>query len=592
MDKILALILSFITSFSAFFSALPRNPADFILGLITGIPSDEMSINDSFLETVDFSRLIPAKEEDAFYKNLIIMFFEPGSSVAVKRDVFRDNGLRLLGWAGISGMFIVYSPFEDYEGISLRCREMEEKYPAVKLASPVPYVEPLPDTTPDDPFEGRYRWGDEGIKNSGSWYVDAAHIREAWNYSDYFTPIKVGVVDTGFDTAHEDLAGKISFPGSSSEKRNVPSSHGTFVSGMIAAQHNNGRGVAGINPGSSLICVDWKPEENQNWNTALHIFFGFCRLVKSGAKVINLSLGTSRSVDEADKNSLRDMDLYAAIYSAMMSVMLGRGYDFIAVQSAGNGNKEHKGVDAVYNAHFASFREDNIISLSPGIRKQDLLDRVLIVGAASLRPSDGRYHLAAFSNYGDSVNIAAPGVNVYGLSTGDKKYALMTGTSAAAPVVAGTASLVWCVNPSLTGAQVKKIVTENAGETVYPYSGSGKEYKLVNAKKAVEAALRTKYEMYSVTGEIDTGEFETPADLITVESGGKAENITVLSGKIDLIYENGDGKIIINGDYGDNEFEKTAFSVSGKDVDLGTISFLPGQAEDAPPAESGMKTGG
>ena len=52
MDKILALLLSVITSFSAFFSALPRNPADIILVLITGIPSGELSINDDFLDTV------------------------------------------------------------------------------------------------------------------------------------------------------------------------------------------------------------------------------------------------------------------------------------------------------------------------------------------------------------------------------------------------------------------------------------------------------------------------------------------------------------------------------------------------------------
>ena len=579
--------MSFITALSGFFAAIPRNAGDVLLGLVTGIPSGGTSISDDFIDNIGLSQVKLYKNGCGYYKNLLIMIFENGSSVAEKHEVFKKYGLRLLGWACPSDMFIVSSGFTDYNELVSLGEEIEKEYPAVLMASPVPFVKSSPDTTPDDPFDSGYDWNDENKFGSGRWYIDAAHIREAWNYSEYFGKIKVGVLDSGFDTGHEDLKDRISFPSSGDKRRNVAAPHGTFVAGVIGAQSNNGKGIAGINPASELVCIDWKADEGQNWNETLHIFFGICRLVKSGAKVINMSLGTSGNTDPEDPESVRTMNTYAGIYSAVMSVLIGRGYDFVAVQSAGNGDINDEAADSFFNAHFATFREDNVISLWPGISKKDLLDRVLVVGAATYRYSDEKYHLASFSNFGDGVVIAAPGARIYGLTSDEEKYTLMSGTSCAAPIVAGIVSLVWGINPSLTGAQVRNIVVDNAGETVYPYKDKGRSCKLVDAVSAVEAALKTKYKMYSLTGEVDTGDYDTPADLVTIKSGEKSKDITAPSGKISLIYENGDGTIIINGEYGENEFPETGFSIDGKDLDLGKISFIPAQTQPLPAEKTG-----
>lgn len=579
--------MSFITALSGFFAAIPRNAGDVILGLVTGIPFGGTSISDDFIDSIGLSQVKLNKNGYGYYKNLLIMLFENGSSVAEKHEVFKKYGLTLLGWACPSDMFIVSSRFTGYDEIAALGEEIEKEYPAVLMASPVPFVKSSPDTTPDDPFDSGYDWNDEKITGSGRWYIDAAHIREAWNYTKYFEKIKVGVLDSGFETGHEDLKDKISFPSGADKRRNIPASHGTFVAGMIGAQSNNGKGIAGINPASELVCIDWKADEGQNWNDTLHIFFGICRLVKSGARVINMSLGTSGNTDPDDPASVRTMNTYAKIYSAVMSILIGRGYDFVAVQSAGNGDINDEAADSFFNAHFATFREDNVISLWPSISKKDLLERVLTVGAATYWYSDEKYHLASFSNFGEGVVIAAPGARIYGLSAGEEKYTLMSGTSCAAPIVAGIVSLVWSVNPSLTGSQVRNIVVENSTETVYPYKDKGGPCKLVNAVSAVEAALKTKYKMYRLTGEVDTGDYDTPADLITVRSGEKSTGITALSGKISLIYENGDGTIIINGEYGENEFPETEFSIDGKDVDLGKISFITVPAPQLPAEKIG-----
>ncbi len=593
MDKILALILSLIAAFSNFFGFLPGNAGDIFAGLVTGIPFGEYSIKDDFIADIDSSQVLLNKSGNGFYKNLMVLFFEKDTSVVYKYEVFKNNGFKLLGWACPSDMFIVSAPASDYKALCDLCDKTENEFSKVLMAAPVPYIKTSPDTTPDDPFDEGYDWNDDNIMSSGRWYVDAVHLREAWNYSDYFSPIKVGVLDSGFETAHEDMNGKISFPRKDDERRNRPASHGTFVSGIIGAVHNNGKGIAGINPAAGLICVDWQNDVGQSGNETLQIFFGICRLVKSGAKVINMSLGTSGNTDPDDPSSRRSMNSYARIYSAMMSILLGRGYDFVAVQSAGNGDINDKPADSFYNAHFATFRENNVISLWPGVSKKDLLDRVLTVGAASYRYSDEKYHFASFSNYGDGVLLAAPGSHLYGLSSGEEKYTHMSGTSASAPVVAGVVSLAWCVNPSLTGAQVRNLVVENAGENVLPYDGEEESgCKLVDAGSAVEAALKTKYSMFSLTGEVDTGGYKTPADLVTIKSAGKTRNITAPSGKISLIYEKGNGTIIINGEYGENEFPETDFSVSDRDVDLGKIAFKPLKEQATASDASEIKAGG
>ena len=83
----------------------------------------------------------------------------------------------------------------------------------------------------------------------------------------------------------------------------------------------------------------------------IRIFFGICRLVRSGAKVLNMSLGTSGNTDPDDPESADSMNAYAGIYSAMMSVLLGSGYDFVAVQSAGNGDINDKAADSFFQSN-------------------------------------------------------------------------------------------------------------------------------------------------------------------------------------------------------------------------------------------------
>lgn len=134
-----------------------------------------------------------------------------------------------------------------------------------------------------------------------------------------------------------------------------------------------------------------------------------------------------------------------------------------------------------------------------GINDEDVRSHVIVVGSvdapvfspASEKNADVEvsYHVSSFSNGGTRVDIVAPGVDIestVGISrVGDGNgYAKMSGTSMAAPHVAGVAVLVYSPNPNLSGAEVKKIICETAIGT-FVHDGCG----LLNAKAAVEQAI-------------------------------------------------------------------------------------------------------
>ena len=105
------------------------------------------------------------------------------------------------------------------------------------------------------------------------------------------------------------------------------------------------------------------------------------------------------------------MDRNGALASQYMASLLIRGYDFVVVQSAGNGAADHLGVDARYNGLFAAIDADNCSTANGKVTvtAQDIMDRVIIVGAAGEQDENGVYMQTSFSNGGgDQVDIAAP----------------------------------------------------------------------------------------------------------------------------------------------------------------------------------------
>jgi subtilisin family serine protease len=222
--------------------------------------------------------------------------------------------------------------------------------------------------------------------------------------------------------------------------------HGTHVSGIIAAERNNGVGMNGVAQNTKIMAVRAVPDGDEyDKDVALAIRYA----VDNGAKVINMSFGKSYS-----PNAQWVFD--AIKYAAEKDVLL--------VHAAGNDASD---IDTAEN--FPNDSKDKVTEIT---------DNVLTVGAMT-RFFDDKI-VASFSNYGKkNVDVFAPGLEIY--STFPKNsYKSIQGTSMAAPEVAGVAALVRSYYPKLTASQVKHIIMDSGIKFNKPVIKPGSESDTVN----------------------------------------------------------------------------------------------------------------
>ena len=137
-------------------------------------------------------------------------------------------------------------------------------------------------------------------------------------------------------------------------------------------------------------------------------------------------------------------------------------------------------------------------------------NNVTFAPAQSSDNGDGTFTQSDYTNVGQNVSIAAPGDEIYSCDI-NSDYCYLTGTSMAAPVVTAVASLVWSVNPSFNGKEVKEIVctsTDKIAEinksVAYLDGIQTMDYPMVNAKLAVEEAIkRTDSTVGTLTGVVE-----------------------------------------------------------------------------------------
>ena len=411
---------------------------------------------------------------------------------------------------------------------------------------------------PNDPWDGdvdKEDWENNTVDGS-NWWIEAIEAQRAWDYKDKFSSINVGICDSSFDVGHEDLKNKVSFPNDVLRSRNIVTPwwldfenlihlknwsvekqenfHGTHVAGIIGAEGDNKKGITGIVQNCEMLLAPLYYVENMEaylaWDSS--IYANLSTLVKSGAKVVNFSQGKTNFLEEKtnhlsyDEKTLTREGNLAAIAIAQL---IDSGYkDFIIVQSAGNGTGDTgRALDAKQNGWFASITDNNITG-NNNISIQEVRSHVIIVGA--VKRTDWGYEYTSFSNFGDQVNVCAPGSDIYSTIPGEifydfqfwGGYGLASGTSMSAPIVTGVSALVWSVKPDLSAEQVKNIVCGNSNVTIRSKNEKDKSYPMVNAKLAVEAALKYK------TESSDTKQTDTPEEAGTFNGMTSGERNIVL----------------------------------------------------------------
>ncbi|MBN2611760.1 MAG: S8 family peptidase [Bacteroidales bacterium] len=204
--------------------------------------------------------------------------------------------------------------------------------------------------------------------------------------------------------------------------------HGTFVSGIIAGNRNNNIGMQGIADNVKIMAIRAVPDgDERDKDIANAIKYA----VNNGAHIINMSFGKDLSpqkelVDEA--------------------IRYARAHDVLLVHAAGN-----DGEDVDKNPRHPNSKTTN----------GELLSSHWICVGASAKSADLNF-AGSFSNYGrKSVDLFAPGVNIYSLKP-DNRYDVLDGTSFAAPMVAGTAALLKSYFPEFTATEIKDIILASA----------------------------------------------------------------------------------------------------------------------------------
>lgn len=487
--------------------------------------------DDVFYEPEEES--ISALEDSTTYINdAITVFFSDDATLLDKKKVVKALDGEIVGKVDFMNEYEIKIERSDFYEINNLCDELMEN-DKVEFASCSLAEKITPDYVPNDPWN-LTDWDDDALDRRSlysNWWIKATDTDKAWDYDEYFSDIDVGIVDTGFDPTHEDLEGKIVFPNEFFEKNNAPSYHGNHVAGIIGATQDNEKGLTGIVRDGKLVCIDWEAneEQGQKWNNSARIMTGFVNAVRAGAKVVNFSLGSSGTIKNGIDRLQIVKDTQGKFNSYYIAKMLQRGYDFICCQSAGNGvyknDKFAYAVDASNNGTFCPITVDNAVKTVKGVTPQEIVDRIIIVAAAKFTGFN-TYEQADFSNGGSQVSICAPGYDIYSTYyKGDGKdynycsYAYLKGTSMAAPIVTGIASLVWSVNPSFTGAQVKHFVCDEENTKYEVADSSSKLHlptgtmRMVNAKLAVEAAIKECENYGTVTGRLEWAKI-TPSKVI------------------------------------------------------------------------------
>lgn len=324
---------------------------------------------------------------------------------------------------------------------------------------------------------------DKLLWDNGGWdWVNASIV---WNNT---TPSKnVCVIDTGVDYLHKDLAARIIKGWDCVNEDADPmddNGHGTHMAGIIAARQNNAEGIAGVSPTAKVVAV--KALGADGWGTNFDVAqaISYCAS-RTDVSIINLSLGGPYSKLQED-----------AVGKATENTPTKKGK--LLVVSAGNDDSDvpycndgsedpallttatdplKSGVRS-YPAGFAtaSARYDwddgegtCIASATP---LHDGFPAVLSVGAGGSGAEFDYSCRADFSNFGEWVNITAPGADILSTTPWGRpftmnvedgiaaRYDYLSGTSIAAAFVSGTAARAWGYQPAMDNGEIAEYLLE------------------------------------------------------------------------------------------------------------------------------------
>ncbi len=276
---------------------------------------------------------------------------------------------------------------------------------------------------------------------TNQWALEQIGVPTLWQITNGDPDIIIAILDTGIDRYHEELDGKIMEEVNFTDSPTVNDlhGHGTHIAGIIVASLNNNKGIAGFAPECRLMNV--KVADDTGKCRAKDITEGIIWAADNGADIINISLELVEPSAE----------LEAAIDYAW-----NKGVIIIA--AAGNDGSNLPVYPAFYETSIA---------------------------VSALRQDDS---LAPISNYGDWVDVAAPGFDIYSTLPGDN-YGYKSGTSFAAAYTSGLAALLFDIVIDINGnGRLNDEVREVLESGCYKISVTGVGFGRIDAANSLKLA--------------------------------------------------------------------------------------------------------
>ena len=346
-------------------------------------------------------------------------------------DIYNQNEFSAMS-AGIdkNNVFVLTLAETGIEAVE-KALEILNADPAIEIAEPDFLYKA--DLEADDPYY------------DSQYALQIINAPQAWELSVGSADVVVGVIDSGIDATHPDLADNLWVnpnPGHNGYINDVHgynftehtggiptdvTGHGTHAAGIIGAKGNNGQGITGVNWNVSLA---WLGIDNGDGNLS--------------------ASGAIEALNYADNHDIMitNNSYGGSGYSELFRQAIAN-YKGLFVAAAGNDRNNN---DDAYKSYPASYNLPNIISVAS---------------------TDSMDNLSDFSNYGsNSVHLAAPGSGIYSTHL-NGSYVYMSGTSMSCPYVSGVAALILASRPEWSPQQVKAAICGTVRAASLPVISGG-----------------------------------------------------------------------------------------------------------------------
>jgi subtilisin family serine protease len=426
----------------------------------------------------------------------LVVTMQSNAPLAAISTIINPIGGSLVGTLPALGLYQVALPTCDASSLA-NARTILLSNPSVSAADfnhVLDLTAPV-SANPNDPY----------LVSGNQWALGKVAATGAWSIAQTLGVMRgatIGVLDSGVDSEHEDLRGEVMLGFSTATDTSDDQGHGTAVAGIAAAITNNGVGVASPAFTANVI-AERVTMPGTRQATGISTALGIYDAVFHGARVINLSLG-SPALDLAVLEAIQ--------YAFKRNVVI--------VAAGGNNNTSAP----IYPAGSSGIQ--NVIAVAATDEKDARAIWSTDLGGPCVGISGGQA-----SNFGPWVTLYAPGSNIEVLednqTSGAGAYANICagGTSYAAPLVSGTVSLLLGINPNLTSANVKSILSCSAD--VIGIDETHTIMRRLNMSKAAQMAAsgQTSCQLSTTLTLIDTTSYGSS---VSVTSAGNFYVLTAL----------------------------------------------------------------